>query len=66
MNLEPQNWEDVILRLKQKAKEKGITQQEIADKTGMKFQNVNRFFSLRIAPSIKAVCLVASAIGEDI
>jgi len=63
MNFENQNWEDLILKLKTSAKEKGITNVEISERTGIKVQNVSRFFSLKFAPSIKITTHIANAIG---
>ena len=47
-------------------KEKGITQQEIADRTGMKRTNVARIESGRNAPTIEVLVKLAAALDMEL
>lgn len=47
-------------------KEKGITQQEIADRTGMKRTNVSRIESGRNAPTIEVLVKLAAALDMEL
>lgn len=60
-----QQWQLLVLLLKEIAKEKGIFQQEIAEKTGMKQQTISRIFSLKFSPSLKNFLAIAQAIGVN-
>lgn len=51
--------------LKEIAEEKGITQQEIADKTGYKQQNISRIFSLKYSPRLDVFLNIAKAVGVN-
>lgn len=55
-----------VLLLKEIAKEKGITQQEIAEKTGLHQSNIARVFSVKFIPSFKNFIAIAKAIGIEI
>lgn len=68
MNLEGnpnEQWKLLVLILKDIAEQKGITHQEIADKTGLIRSNVSRFFGLRYTPSLDMFLEVAKAIGVN-
>ena len=47
-------------------KERGITQQEIADRTGMKRTNVSRIESGRNAPTIEVLVKLAAALDMEL
>ena len=47
-------------------KEKGITQQEIADRTGIKRTNVARIESGRNAPTIEVLVKLAAALDMEL
>lgn len=47
-------------------KEKGITQQEIADRTGMKRTNVARIESGKNAPTIEVLVKLAAALDMEL
>ena len=54
----------VVMRLLYNiAQAKGITQAEIAEKTGLDRANVSRIFSGRYSPSLNNVLKIADAIG---
>lgn len=52
--------------LKEAADKKGITQEDIAKKTGYQQPNVSRFFSLRYTPRLDVFLKIAQAIGAVI
>lgn len=60
-----QNFKLFVQLLKEIAEEKGITQQEIADKTGYKQQNVSRIFSLKYSPRLDVFLNIAQAVGVN-
>lgn len=47
-------------------KRQGLTQQEIADETGMKAPNITRIESKSYTPSLKVVMKYAAALGKTI
>ncbi|PXX96918.1 hypothetical protein DF185_19960 [Marinifilum breve] len=57
-----QHWRLLVLMLKLIAEEKGITQQQIADETGLQRSNVSRMFSLKYCPSMSNFLAIAKAI----
>lgn len=65
-NQNEKHWELLVLFLKELAKDKGISQQAIADKTGMNQANVARIFSLKYSPSLKNFISIAQAIGVNV
>lgn len=60
-----QHWKLLVLILRKIAEKKGISQQEIADKTGLIRSNVNRIFSLQYCPNLRTFILVAQAVGVN-
>lgn len=56
-------WKVLVLLLKSIAAEKGITQQDIADKTGLMQSNIARVFALRYCPRMDTFLTIARAIG---
>ncbi|NLT51948.1 MAG: helix-turn-helix transcriptional regulator [Ignavibacteria bacterium] len=59
------NWQVLVLLLKEIAKQKGITQQQIADKTGLLQSGIARTFSLRSCPKLDYFLQLADAIGVN-
>lgn len=57
-----QQWKLFVLLLAEIAKEKGITQNDIAEKTGFKQSHISRVFSLEYSPSLKNFIAIAGAI----
>lgn len=55
-------WQLLVLLLKEIADQKNVTQQEIADKSGLLQSNVSRFFSLKYKPTLDTFLQVAKAI----
>lgn len=60
--LDNNSWQLFVLLLKEIADQKNITQQEIADKSGLLQSNVSRFFSLKYKPTLDTFLQVAKAI----
>lgn len=58
-----QHWKLLVLLLRKVAESKGISQQEIANRTGMLRTNVNRVFQLKYCPKLDTFILIANAIG---
>lgn len=61
-NNENGQWQLLVLLLKEIADQKNITQQEIADESGLLQSNVSRFFSLKYKPTLDTFLQVAKAI----
>lgn len=57
------NWKAMVLLLREVAKEKKISNIEIAEKTGLKKSNVSRFFNLAYCPSIELFLKISMAVG---
>ena len=55
------DWKTIVLSMRDNAQEKGITHQEIADKAGMKRENVTLLFGLKRPPTLTTLCRVADA-----
>ena len=60
------DWKSMVGELKEVADKKGITQDDIAKKTGYQQPNVSRFFSLRYIPRLDVFLNIAKAIGVKI
>ena len=61
-NNETQQWQLLVLLLKEIADQKNITQNEIADKSGLRQSHISRFFSLKYCPNLDTFLKVAKAI----
>lgn len=64
-NPSQQHWKVLVLLLKEIADEKGITQLEIAEKTGLLQSNISRTFSLSVIPRLDTFLAIAKAIGVN-
>ena len=64
-NKENGQWQLLVLILQEIAESKGITQIEIAGKTGLLQSNVSRFFSLRYTPRLDLFLEISKAIGVN-
>lgn len=56
------HWKTLVLMLKHIAKDKGITQEQIAERTGFLQSNISRIFSLRYCPSLHIFLAISNAI----
>lgn len=61
-NTNEQQWKLLVFLLDEIRQQKGITQQEIADKTGLIRSNISRFFSAKFTPDLKNFLIIAKAI----
>ncbi len=61
-NASDEQWKLLVLILKEIADQKGIAQQEIAEKSGLIQSNVSRFFSLKYKPTLDTFLKVAKAV----
>jgi transcriptional regulator with XRE-family HTH domain len=61
-NTNEQQWMLLVLLLKEIAESKGITQDDIAESTGMHQSSVSRFFSLRFKPTMDTFLQIAKSI----
>lgn len=59
------DWQFFVLLLKEIATVKGITHEDIANKTGLKRPNVTRFFALNHKPTLDIFLQVAKSIGVN-
>lgn len=59
---ENEHWQLLVLILKNIAEEKGITQQQIADETGLHQSSVARFFQAKFKPGLDVFLEIAKAI----
>ena len=57
-----EQWMLLVLLLKEIADEKKITQEQIADNTGMLQNSVSRFFSLKFKPTLHTFLQISKAI----
>ena len=62
----PANWKVIVLFLKKIAAENGISQQQIAEHTGLVQSNVSRIFSLKYCPRFDLFLRIADAVGVTI
>ena len=60
------DWEQIVTNSKEISEIKGITQQEIAEKTGLEQSNISRVFSLKYSPTLKILAIIAYAVGCEI
>lgn len=60
-----QHWRLLVLMLKNIAKEKGITRDQIAEATGMQASNISRIFSLKYGPTLQNFIAIAQAVGVN-
>lgn len=57
-----EQWQLLVLLLKEIADQKKITQEQIAHQTGMLQNSVSRFFSLKFKPTLHTFLVIAKAI----
>ena len=59
------HWKVLVTFLEQIARQKGITQGQIAEFTGMKQQSIARVFSLKFVPKLHTFLSIAGAVGVN-
>lgn len=57
-----EQWMLLVLLLKEISDQKGLTHQQIADRSGLQRSHVTRFFGIKYAPNIDTFLKVAKAI----
>jgi len=65
-NLQSEEWKKIVIQLREVADQKGITQEEISDKTGMLQSGISRIFSMAYIPKISTLVLIANALGVEL
>lgn len=60
-----QQWKLLVLLLKNIAEAKGMTQIEIAEKTGLKQSNISRLFLLKYPPTLRVFLKIATALDVN-
>lgn len=60
-----EQWMLLVLLLKEIAEQKGLTQQQIAEKAQMHQSHISRFFALKYAPNMDTFLKVSKAIGVN-
>jgi transcriptional regulator with XRE-family HTH domain len=61
-----ENWQELVLFLRNTAGEYGISDEEIARRTGFNRSNINRIFNLRYTPGLSAFVEIANALGISV
>ena len=61
-NNQNEQWKLLVLILKEIAESKGITQNEIAEKSEMHQSHVSRFFALKFPPNLNTFLKIAKSI----
>jgi len=64
-NNQNEQWKLLVLILKEIADQKGISQVEIAEKSGIHQSHISRFFALKFPPNIHTFLNIAKAIGVN-
>jgi len=62
-NTPANDWQKIVSKLKEIAIEQNISQNKMAELTGMKRPNITRLYSLRYAPNLRTVVLIAGALN---
>lgn len=60
------NWKEIVLMIKEASEQKGITQDEIAHKTGLIQSNISRIFNLKHPPLISTLVAIAEVVGAKL
>jgi transcriptional regulator with XRE-family HTH domain len=61
-NTNEQQWKLLVFLLDEIRQQKGITQQQIADETGLIRSNISRFFSAKFTPDLNNFLIIAKSI----
>lgn len=59
------HWQVLVTFLEEIAKQKGISQGQIAESTGMMQSSVSRLFSLKYVPKLHTFLSIAQAVGVN-
>lgn len=68
--INPEQWKEIVkglvVQLKVVADQKNITQEELADRTGMIQSGISRIFKGKHIPKLSTIVLIAIALGVEI
>ena len=60
------HWQKIVSKLKEIAKEQNISQNKMAELTGIEQPNIARLYSLKYAPNLRTAVLIATVLGVKI
>ncbi|MGV8914366.1 MAG: helix-turn-helix domain-containing protein [Kaistella sp.] len=60
-----EQWKLLVLLLKEFANQKSLTQNDLAELTGMQQSAISRFFLLKFKPRLDIFLLIANAVGVN-
>ena len=60
------NWQIIVLELKEAFDRSGMTQLDLQMKTGLDQSNISRIFAMKFTPRISTLTLIADALGVRI
>jgi len=60
------HWQEIVIMLEKIAIKQGISQNKLAELTGINQPNISRLFSLRYAPNVRTLALIAGVLGVKI
>lgn len=61
-----EHWMLLVLLLREICEERNISQQELAETTGLKQSNISRLFALKYCPNLRTYMTVADALGLNV
>jgi len=61
-NNENQQWQLLVVFLKENSNKKGLTKRQIAEKSGLLQSKISRFFSLKYKPTLDTFLQIAKAV----
>lgn len=65
-NNNEQDWQVLVLLLKEVAKERNINQEQLADMTDLKQSSISRLFGLKFCPNMRTYLAVAKALELNV
>jgi transcriptional regulator with XRE-family HTH domain len=65
-NANEQHWKLLVLLLQEICEQRKLTQQDLAELTGLKQSNISRMFSLKYSPNLKTYMIVVKALQLNI
>lgn len=61
-----QHWKLLVLLLQEICEQRKLTQQDVAELTGLKQSNISRMFNLKFSPNLKTYMIVVKALQLNI
>ena len=65
-NANEQHWKLLVLLLQEISSQRGLTQADLAQLTGLKQSNISRLFSLKFSPNLKTYMVLVKALELNI